>query len=1596
VSLLSQIEVVGHDSTQTEALPPLEFGYTRFEPEKRDFFPLAGKDLPARSLADPNLELVDLFGNGLPDVLEMNGTVRYWRNLGGGEFDLPRDMREAPAGLMLADPDVQLIDADGDGRTDLLVTSNGLSGYFPLRFGGLWDRRSFQRYRMAPSFTLKDPEVHLVDLDGDGVTDAMRSGSRLECFFNHPTEGWNGTHWVERRDIEAFPNVNFSDPRVKWADMTGDGLQDIVLVYDGNVEYWPNLGYGNWGKRIHMRHSPHFPYGYDPRRILVGDVDGDGLADMVYVDDTRVTLWINQSGNAWSDPITIKGTPPVSDVDAVRLADMLGSGISGVLWSTDAGALSREHLFFLDFTGGLKPYLLHEMDSHIGALTKVEYVASTRFYLEDQKRPAARWRTPLPFPVQVVARVEVIDHFSKGKLTTEYRYHHGYWDGAEREFRGFGRVEQLDTESFEQYDNAGLHGPEAFFAKVDRQYFSPPTLTKTWFHQGPVGDEFGDWQELDWSDEYWQGDPNLLRHTEAVNQFLRTWPQSPDSRRVKRDALRTLRGSILRTELYALDGSDREDQPYTVTESRYGLKEIEAPTGGDTERLHIFFPHLTAQRTTQWERGDDPMTQFSFTNDYDNFGQPQLQTQAACPRGWRGLEDQPAEPYLATRTRTRYASPVDPATYIHDRVVHTTSWEILNTAGKRVLDLTLLSDTSADLELIGHTRNLYDGNAFTGRTLGEVGRFGAVCRSESLVLTEKILQDVHGTGVPPYLAPSGAIARTADYPQDFRTLLPALAGYHFHTGGTGPTDPRGYFALTDRRRYDFQSPSGIGRGLVLETLDPLGDPATNPTGHRTLIAYDKYQLLPETVTDAAGLTTRAHYDYRVMQPNEVTDPNGNVTRFTFTPLGLLASTFVRGKTPMEGDQMRPGMRMEYGFLAFDQSPPEDRQPIFVRTIRHVHDDTETDVPLPERDETITTVEYSDGFGRLLQTRTQGEELRFGDEHFGGGDSVLPAQQSAGRGGDVVGQSNTNIRNPNVVVSGWQIYDNKGRVVEKYEPFFAEGWEYGQLDDKKFGQKVTMFYDPRGHVVRTVNPDIYEQRVIYGVPGTLVAPDLEYPERFDATPWEAYTYDANDNAGRTHGGDPTTQRYRHHWDTPTSIVIDALGRTIETVERDRDEPASPTAPPPPIKEYRTRMSYDIRGNLLTVTDALNRPVFRHIYDLANRKLRIDSIDAGIRRTVLDAAGNVAEQRDGKGAFILHGYDDLNRPIRLWARDGSGERLSLRERLEYGDEGNPNQSAANRTANRTANRLGKLARHFDEAGLLAFVQYDFKGNVLEKTRQVVSDAAILSVFSTPTPGGQIAAFRVDWDNTVQTTLDAEVYATSMQYDALNRIKLLTYPLDVENRRRELRPHYNRAGALEQVTLDGAPYVEHIAYNAKGQRLLIAYGNGVMTRHAYDPKTFRLVRLRTEGYSKPPASTYRPTGSVLQDFAYAYDLAGNITRICDRTPESGIPNTELGRDALDRKFSYDPLYRLRSATGRETDFLPDSPWDDMPRSTDINRARVYTEQYRYDPVGNIEELKHMASGAGFTKKRREAPAFMPGMDRRWARRAQCPRAQQDPRSA
>ena len=121
-------------------------------------------------------------------------------------------------------------------------------------------------------------------------------------------------------------------------------------------------------------------------------------------------------------------------------------------------------------------------------------------------------------------------------------------------------------------------------------------------------------------------------------------------------------------------------------------------------------------------------------------------------------------------------------------------------------------------------------------------------------------------------------------------------------------------------------------------------------------------------------------------------------------------------------------------------------------------------------------------------------------------------------------------------------------------------------------------------------------------------------------------------------------------------------------------------------------------------------------------------------MMDAAGNQIEARDSKGSLTLNSYDVLNRAIRVWARDTSASPLTLRQRMVYGDH-----PGSGLPSPQTSNLLGKLFRHYDEAGLLTNEQFDFKGNGLESVRQVFKDAEILKAIKA-TVGEKI--FQVDW--------------------------------------------------------------------------------------------------------------------------------------------------------------------------------------------------------------------------------------------------------------
>ncbi|MFI0479399.1 toxin TcdB middle/N-terminal domain-containing protein [Actinomadura sp. 9N215] len=517
ISLLTEVICTGQRDGETAALPTLRLGYTPYRPGRRyQALRSATGAPPPFGLDDAGMSLVDLDAGGLPGVIQLTGLIhRYWPNIGGG-FGPPRTLHRVPAPLTLGDPAVGFADMDGNGTADLLLLGDSPLGYVENAPGKGLTRRT--RWRRPPAFSPADPDLRLLDLTGDGLVDAMRTGQRLLYLYrNLGADGWDRPAAIPRvHDLDRFPDVFFSDPRVKLADLTGDGLTDIAWVHGGRIDYWPHYGNGRFGRRVALGLTPALGREFDPRRLLLMDVNGDGLADVVHVGADRVLVWANRGGQELVLAADIRHTPPPRD-SSVQAADLLGTGTAGLVWSEPATHRADGNYRYLDLTGGIRPYLLASIDDGTGLVTEVEYRPST----EHMRQAAANgtpWATALPFPVQTVTRITQRDSVSGTTVTRRIRYFDGLFDGRRREFRGFGRVEVLDD-----------GGPGA-----------PSARTTSWFHQGIPG-------------------------------------VTPGADQEERDALT---GKLARLEVTGPDGGASAEPPFRVEENSYAVRNLCTGTDG--------------------------------------------------------------------------------------------------------------------------------------------------------------------------------------------------------------------------------------------------------------------------------------------------------------------------------------------------------------------------------------------------------------------------------------------------------------------------------------------------------------------------------------------------------------------------------------------------------------------------------------------------------------------------------------------------------------------------------------------------------------------------------------------------------------------------------------------------------------------------------------------------------------------------------------------------------------------------------------------------------------------------------------------------------
>src|SRR4029453_16558891 len=124
-------------------------------------------------------------------------------------------------------------------------------------------------------------------------------------------------------DEETGPRLLFADgtQSIYLSDLSGDGLTDLVRIRNGEVSYWPNLGYGRFGAKVTMDNAPWFdaPDLFDERRIHLADIDGSGVTDIIYLGRDGVQLYFNQSGNSWSKPRRLNQFPPIDNLPSVPL-----------------------------------------------------------------------------------------------------------------------------------------------------------------------------------------------------------------------------------------------------------------------------------------------------------------------------------------------------------------------------------------------------------------------------------------------------------------------------------------------------------------------------------------------------------------------------------------------------------------------------------------------------------------------------------------------------------------------------------------------------------------------------------------------------------------------------------------------------------------------------------------------------------------------------------------------------------------------------------------------------------------------------------------------------------------------------------------------------------------------------------------------------------------------------------------------------------------------------------------------------------------------------------------------------------------------------
>ncbi|MCX7568168.1 cysteine peptidase family C39 domain-containing protein [Sulfitobacter sp. F26169L] len=1408
---------------------------------------------------------VDLLGEGLPGVLYRAGGHWQWReNLGGGRFAPERALEHTPN---LFETAAAIADQDGDGRTEVATLVGRDAGQWARSDDGAgW--QAFQPLLHQPRVDFGGAVVAFADLNGDGYSDLLVE--RGDYFDWYPAEEDRGFAPARRlmKPGGAVVGLNGTHASFMWADMTGDGLADLVQLLPGNVTYWPHLGQGRFAPPVVMEDAPGLPVPIDRNRVQLVDLTQNGRADLIEIGEGELRIWHNLSGNGFAPPVQLRGLPVIDDAAQIEVVDILGQGRPCLVWTDTAATRMEMGLRYLPLAGVDQPGLLQSIETGAGLRHEVVWGWSGQDYLAAKisDRP---WATRLPRHRAVVRTLRGQDAVTGHVHSSHFRFRDGAYDVEDRQFAGFGMVETLDQ------DVTGVVSEAA-----------PPRLSRSWIHLGAA-------QPADLPG-IWTGDvtlPALVIEDDAALSDAEL-----------ADAQRALTGMTLRVEHYACDGAGvPQDDPLLVSESGFRVTMIQ-PQISDIFRAS-FAPLDSEKRVWTYEDSpSDPRVDHALKLTRGGEDE-ELSVEISYPRR-SGPDRDPAQASGHATVRRRRYNRID-----GDAAFAT---GILRSVEDFVVDGLALSPMPLGYDIVV---------AQLASALQSVLPYGSMPGaglSVRRVQWQKVEYWNQGRTGPaltpltalPVLQRSIASARhsVAGYAADYAAVgdpvaLAAAAGlsvseaHYWTTGAVIEYGSADEFHLMQRTI----SPEGAvtvrqwrsdGLGLLR---------ATAPNGNATTGVLDPIAMGYREVTDANGNTDQVAYD-ALGQPVLRTRFGTQIgTDGALHPAGCDALAFDPDPTPgMTVDNAladpEAAVRLVSAVMAYDISAVPWRTVSVIR-------ETPVEDGEGRRDpatRALVVLDYINGLGQTYQRKQRAE--------------AGPAVARDGQGALVLGADTRPAlapADPRWRTSGFTETAANGLVLAEFEPFFTGT---SALEDdaglKTYGVAVRLQYDALGRVVAEHHPDGTVARTRFG------AWEIVSHDRNDAITGTAYAV----QRGMLAGNDPARRgldQALSHADTPTISLLDATGEPVAVREQGAGAQVLETRSIAAQGQGRST-TIDPRGLML-----------EERFDMGGRVTVSVTPDAGRQISLTRYDGAPLRSWDARGVELRLEYDGFARHIasHVVMPDGTMRQVL---RVEFADPGitpgaaDHNLLATPVVTHDSAGRHEVTRRSIDGSCLEESRQFlaghrvlpdwqNIAANVLEPAAHVtraqfdglgratliqVADGTRLSyVYDRLGGTARVGLTTADGAMADQTVLSGTQFGTEGELQRLVMGNGVTLTRDFE-------AETGRLSRMQAVTAGGR-VLQDIGYvfdpegnlvfaedttQAGAGAALAGLTVGAAQSYTHDPH-YRLIRATGRVHGALQLNHYRAAGGIKQTEhislnngaaierytrSYSYDAGGNLTQI------------------------------------------------------------------------------------------------------------------------